>query len=57
MTISTCFCLESQKLECKPVLLHSYSEYCDNFIPNFKPPERARLPNMMRSYYSIFKHA
>ena len=40
------------KLECKPVLLHSYSEHCGTFIPKFKPPERARLPNGMRSYYS-----
>ena len=40
------------KLEYKQVILHSYSEHCDTFIPKFKPPERARLPNMMRSYYS-----
>ena len=40
------------KLECKPVIFHSYSEHCDTFIPNFKPLERARLPNMMRSYNS-----
>ena len=39
------------KLEYIPVILHSYSDYCDTFIPKFKPPETARLPNMMRSYY------
>ena len=39
------------KLKCKPVILHSYSEHCDRLVPKFKPPERARLPNMMRSYY------
>ena len=46
------FLSKLSKLECKPVILHSYSERCDTFIPKFKPPERARLPNMMRSYYS-----
>ena len=40
------------KLECKPVILHSYLEHCDTFISKFKPPERARLPNTMRSNYS-----
>ena len=39
-------------LECKLVILHSYSKHCDTFIPKFKPPERARLANMIRSYYS-----
>ena len=40
------------KFECKPVNLHYYSEHCDTFFPKFKPPERTRLLNMMRSYYS-----
>ena len=40
------------KLECKQVILHSYSEHCDTFIPKFKPSERARLSDMMRSNYS-----
>ena len=40
------------KLECRPIILHSYSEHFGTFIPKFKPPERAPLPNMMRSYYS-----
>ena len=40
------------KPECKPAILHSYSEHCDTFIPKFKPPERTRLANMMQSYSS-----
>ena len=43
------------KLECKPVILHSYSGYCDFFIPKFKPLEKARLPNMMLSYFQAFR--
>ena len=44
------------KLECKPVILYSYSEYCDTVIAKFKPPDRAQLPNMMNSYYlSMYK--
>ena len=51
MKILTCFC-QTVKVKCKPVILHSYSEQCDTFIPKFEPPERARPPDMMRSYHS-----
>ena len=36
------------KLECKPVILHSYSEHCDTFTPKFKPPKRARTGHHVR---------
>ena len=37
----------------RPVVLHTYSGHFHDFIPKFVPPERAKLPKMLRELYSI----
>ena len=39
------------KLSLKAVVLHSYSEHCTSFIPNYKPPEQAIFPNSLLELY------
>ena len=36
----------------KAVVLHSHSEHCTSFVPNYKPPERAKFPNSFRNLHS-----
>ena len=40
------------KLSSKAIVLHAYSEHCTSFVPNYKPPERAKSPNSLRDLYS-----
>lgn len=37
----------------KPIVLHSYSNYCQDFIPTYVPPERAKLPKLLRELYTV----
>ena len=36
----------------KPIVLHCFSEYCDRYVPTFKPEARAKLPNSLQELYS-----
>ena len=36
----------------KPILLHCFSEYCDRYVPTFKPEARAKLPMFHRELYN-----
>ena len=40
------------KVPSKAVVLHSYSEHCTSFVPNYKPQERAKFPNSLRNLHS-----
>ena len=42
----------SQQKNVKSVVLHCYSEYCDPFIPNYKPPDPAQMPPSLRDHFS-----
>ena len=39
------------KFPSKAVVCHSYSEHCTSFVPNYKPPERAKFPNSLWYQY------
>ena len=40
------------KVPSKAVVLHLYSEHCNSFVSNYKPPERAKFPNSLRNLHS-----
>ena len=42
----------SQQKENKPIVLHAYSKYHESYIPMYKPPARAKLPESLRDWYS-----
>ena len=36
----------------KAVVVHSYSEHCTSFVPNYKPADQAKFPDSLRDLYS-----
>ena len=53
------FLLKLVNLPNKPVILHTHSQYCDTFILNYKPPERAKLfveKHTIKEYVEKHKH-
>ena len=52
--ILTCFCPDCQSLNVNQ-LYYILIQNSVTLIPKFKPPERAQLLNMMRSY-NVIKH-
>ena len=53
-------CLEEQQQFLKelassqkqPIVMHTFSDYCEKFIPQFQPPSRAALPPSLRDLFS-----
>ena len=36
----------------QPIILHTFSDYCQQFIPKFVPPSRAAIPPSLRGLFS-----